>query len=159
MSVESVDGLAVTVTIEIPRWSFVKYAVTEQGGRVDFVSPLPCPFNYGFVAGTLGGDQQPFDAIIFGPRLRRAEKVRMPVRAVARFVDNGEVDDKLVCSASQLAPWNIALLRVGLVVYGGMKRVVNFCRGRHGATSFKGIDFDVQSFVALAKSDQGAVDE
>jgi hypothetical protein len=36
----------VEVLIEIPRGSFVKRGST---GHVDFVSPLPCPFNYGSV--------------------------------------------------------------------------------------------------------------
>ena len=36
----------VEVVIEIPRGSFLKRGST---GHVDFVSPLPCPFNYGSV--------------------------------------------------------------------------------------------------------------
>ena len=32
------------VVIEIPRGSFLKRG---SSGRIDFVSPLPCPFNYG----------------------------------------------------------------------------------------------------------------
>lgn len=34
------------VIIEVPRFSFLKRG---PGGHVDFVSPLPCPFNYGAV--------------------------------------------------------------------------------------------------------------
>ena len=36
----------VEVVVEIPRGSFLKRG---SSGRVDFVSPLPCPFNYGSV--------------------------------------------------------------------------------------------------------------
>ena len=39
----------VDVVIEIPRGSFLKRGST---GHVDFVSPLPCPFNYGSVPAT-----------------------------------------------------------------------------------------------------------
>ena len=40
---------SVEVVIEIPRWSFLKRG---SSGRIDFVSPLPCPFNYGAVGMT-----------------------------------------------------------------------------------------------------------
>ena len=39
----------VEVIIEIPKGSFIKRGST---GQVDFVSPLPCPFNYGSVPTT-----------------------------------------------------------------------------------------------------------
>jgi inorganic pyrophosphatase len=38
------SGLEVDVVIEVPRGSFIKRGST---GHVDFISPLPCPFNYG----------------------------------------------------------------------------------------------------------------
>ena len=38
------DPLLVDVVIEIPRWSFLKRG---SSGGVDFVSPFPCPYNYG----------------------------------------------------------------------------------------------------------------
>ena len=39
------------IVIEVPRGSFLKRGLT---GRIDFVSPLPCPFNYGAVPSHLG---------------------------------------------------------------------------------------------------------
>jgi inorganic pyrophosphatase len=36
----------IEVVIEVPRGSFLKRGST---GHVDFISPLPCPFNYGSV--------------------------------------------------------------------------------------------------------------
>ena len=131
----------VVVTIEIPRWSFVKYAVTENGGRVDFISPLPCPFNYGFVEGLVGGDKQSQDAIVIGPRIRRASKVSVRVRATIRFVDNGETDDKFVCSAKPLSWFQVSLLRCGFHVYVIMKRIVNWSRGKNRSTRYRGIEF------------------
>ena len=41
----------VEVMIEIPRGSFLKRGST---GHIDFVSPLPCPFNYGSVPAYVG---------------------------------------------------------------------------------------------------------
>lgn len=132
----------VTVTIEIPRWSFVKYALTEDGGHIEFISPLPCPFNYGFVAGLLGGDNLPLDAIVLGSRIRRASKATMPVRAIVRFTDKGDVDDKLVCAAKELSNAHLLSLQMGFRVYVLMKRFVNWSRGKRGRTSYGGIDQD-----------------
>jgi inorganic pyrophosphatase len=41
----------VEVVIEVPRGSFLKRGAS---GRIDFVSPLPRPFNYGAVPTLLG---------------------------------------------------------------------------------------------------------
>ena len=52
--------------IEIPRGSFIKRGSTWQ---VDFVSPLPCPFNYGSVPQFVGLEGDLLDAVVLGPRL------------------------------------------------------------------------------------------
>ena len=57
------------VVIEVPRGSFLKRAST---GRVDFISPLPCPFNYGSVPVYLGLEGDLLDALVLGPRLSRS---------------------------------------------------------------------------------------
>jgi len=44
----------VEVVIEVPRGSFLKRG---SSGHIDFVSPLPCPFNYGAVPTLLGWDK------------------------------------------------------------------------------------------------------
>ena len=41
------------IYIETPKGSFVK---RNEQQRIDFVSPLPCPFNYGHIKGEVGGD-------------------------------------------------------------------------------------------------------
>lgn len=135
----------VTVTIEIPRWSFVKYALTEQGGHVEFISPLPCPFNYGFVAGLIGGDDLPLDAIVLGSRIQRASETTVPVRAIVRFTDSGDVDDKLVCSGTELSRMHLLSLQVGFRVYVLMKRLVNWSRGKRGRTHYGGVVQDADS--------------
>ena len=54
------------VVIEIPRGSFLKRG---SSGRVDFISPLPCPYNYGSVPDYLGQEGDLLDALVLGPRL------------------------------------------------------------------------------------------
>jgi len=56
----------VEVVIEIPRGSFLKRGST---GHIDFISPFPCPFNYGSVPNFLGLEGDLLDALILGPRL------------------------------------------------------------------------------------------
>jgi hypothetical protein len=58
--------VSVDVLIEIPRGSFLKRGST---GRIDFVSPFPCPFNYGSVPTHLGLEGDLLDAVVLGPRL------------------------------------------------------------------------------------------
>ena len=136
---ESPIGSMVDVTIEIPRWSFVKYSLQEDVGQVEFISPLPCPFNYGFVQGSVGGDDMPLDAIVMGPRIRRRQTVGVQVRHVIHFVDNDERDDKLVCSTKPLRRWETALLKYGFPVYVVMKRTVNWWKGKSGRTYVRSV--------------------
>ena len=62
------------VTIEVPRGSFLKRGVTEQ---IDFVSPFPCPFNYGAVSNYVGLDNDLLDALVLGSRLPRGTRVKV----------------------------------------------------------------------------------
>src|SRR5436190_685566 len=71
--------------IELPRGGLVK---RSAGGRIDFVSPLPCPYNYGSLPGTRGGDDDPIDAIVLGPRLRAGTRVDLPVVAAIGWLAN-----------------------------------------------------------------------
>lgn len=139
----------ITVTIEIPRGSFVKYAMDEDGGKVDFISPLPCPFNYGFVKGTTGGDGMPLDAIVLGSRIQRGEQVTMSIRGLVKFIDNGSQDDKIVCSKRDLTAFEILLLQVGFPIYAIMKRTVNFWRGKRGKTCSFGLHQDSETISSV----------
>ncbi len=85
----------VEVVIEIPRWSFLKRGST---GRVDFISPLPCPFNYGSVPVYLGLEGDLLDALVLGPRLSSGARVRVRAWGAITLTDRGMQDDKLVCS-------------------------------------------------------------
>ena len=62
----------VEVVIEVPRGSFLKRG---SSGSIDFVSPLPCPFNYGSVETLIGLEGDLLDAIVLGPRLALGSRV------------------------------------------------------------------------------------
>ena len=84
----------VEVLIEIPRGSFLKRGST---GQVDFVSPLPCPFNYGSVPSHIGLEGDLLDALVLGPRLPVGTRVRVKAWGAVTLTDRGMSDDKLVC--------------------------------------------------------------
>jgi inorganic pyrophosphatase len=130
------DDSAVEAVIEAPRGSFVK---RRADGSVDFVSPVPCPYNYGSLPGTVGGDGDPVDAVILGPRRRAGERVRLPVRAEVRFVDEGRDDTKLVLSAGALSVAERAGLVAFFTVYAQAKRLLARLRGRRGEITFRGL--------------------
>ena len=85
----------VEVMIEVPRGSFLKRGST---GNIDFVSPLPCPFNYGAVPTHLGLEGDLLDALVLGPRLRIGTRMRVKVWGAVTLTDRGMSDDKLICS-------------------------------------------------------------
>jgi inorganic pyrophosphatase len=124
------------VAIDSPRFSCVK---RRDDGRVDFVSPLPCPFNYGSVPGTISGDGDRIDAVVLGPRLPRHCLRTFSVLGVVRFVDAGQDDPKWVCADRPLRALDRAQLEAFFRVYALAKRVLNRARGRSGATRYDGL--------------------
>ena len=123
--------------IDSPRGSFVK---RRDDGRVDFVSPLPTPYNYGSVPGTLADDGDRIDANVLGAALPRGTRIEVPVRAVVRFVDAGDDDQKLVCSERPLTTRDRRGLIAFFAIYSRAKSVLNRMRGERGRTAFLGID-------------------
>ena len=63
------------VLIEVARGSFLKRG---SMGTVDFVSPLPCPFNYGSIPQYIGLEGDLLDAVVLGPRLARGARAGPP---------------------------------------------------------------------------------
>jgi inorganic pyrophosphatase len=121
----------VEVVIEIPRWSFLKRG---SRGTLDFVSPFPCPFNYGSVPGWLGGEGDLLDAIVLGPRLAAGQRVRVPARAAIGLAERYMYDDKLVCSQRKLTPGDRWRVLRFMMFYARCKRVLNCLRGAAGPT-------------------------
>ena len=128
----------VQVEIEVARGGLVKWG---SDGRVDFLSPVPCPFNYGAVTGFIGGDGDPLDAVVLGKRLPRGHLGVWPVRGVIRFEDAGFVDDKLVCALRPLRKRDKAGLLAFFGIYGVTKPLLNKMRGLSGPTGVRSWEF------------------
>ncbi len=127
-------GRVVDVVVEVPRGGFVK---RRPDGTVDVASPLPVPWNYGSVLGELGGDGDPLDAIVLGPRVPAGTHLRLSVVGVVHFVDGGLEDDKLVCGTP--TAWTRLGLRAFFGVYTQLKRVQRRMRGGTGWTGVRGV--------------------
>src|SRR5580765_276573 len=82
----STEAPEVEVVIEVPRGSFLKRGST---GQIDFVSPLPCPFNYGAVPTLIGLEGDLLDALVLGPRLRFGARVQVRAWGAITLTDRG----------------------------------------------------------------------
>ena len=129
------DAPQVDVVIEIPRGSFVKRGST---GHVDFLSPLPCPFNYGSVPQLIGLEGDLLDAVVLGPRLPFGAMVRAPAWGAVAQVDRGMMDHKLICCAEPIdESQRRAILRF-FHVYALGKGLLNLLRGARGRNACDG---------------------
>jgi len=138
--------IEVEVVIEVPRGSFLKRGST---GSIDFVSPLPCPFNYGAVPTLLGLEGDLLDALVLGPRLPYGTRLRTQAWGAVTLTDRGMSDDKLICcehppSAAQVQ----AVLRF-FHFYAKCKRLLNLWRHRPGRN---GCDGWCEAAFALARA-------
>ena len=84
------------VRIETQRGSFAKRELAGGRLRVRFLSPLPCPFDYGQVEGEPAGDGMSRDAVWLGPAATAGFAVEGIVAGIVRFQDGGAEDDKWV---------------------------------------------------------------
>lgn len=125
----------VRVTVETPRGTFVKW---RADGSVDYVSPLPCPFNYGCVEALSGGDGDPLDAVVLGPTLAAGARVEVAVHGVVRFLDAGCVDDKLVCGDAPPTDAQRRSVLAFFALYARIKRVLHRLRREPGETRLLG---------------------
>ncbi len=124
------------VVIDVPRGSFIK---RDDGGRIDYVSPLPCPFNYGSVPGTRSGDGDRLDALVLGARLPRGTRVVLPAMGFVEFLDAGQSDPKYICGHGPLRTRDKLLVAAFFAGYARLKGALNRVRGKHGATRYGGI--------------------
>ena len=123
------------VVIEIPRGSFLKRGST---GRIDFVSPLPCPFNYGSVPIYLGLEGDLLDAVVLGPRLPLGARIRVKAWGAVTLTDRGMMDDKLICSdRPPSAAEHLEILRF-FRFYAKCKGLLNAWRRRPGRNACEG---------------------
>ena len=129
------DVPVVEVIIEIPRGSFLKRGST---GDLDFISPLPCPFNYGSVPSYIGLEGDLLDAVVLGPRLPLGAKVTVYAWGAIGLTDRGLYDDKLICSHAAISPWKQQLIVAFFMIYAKAKSLLNLSRGRKGRNRCEG---------------------
>jgi len=125
----------VEIVIEIPRGSFLKVG---SNGQVDFVSPLPCPFNYGSVPSHVGLEGDLLDALVLGPRLAAGTRLTLPAFGAVGLSDRGLYDDKLVCAQQSPGAWQRRGIVAFFHLYAGCKGVLNLWRRRPGLTRCEG---------------------
>jgi inorganic pyrophosphatase len=136
----------VEAVIEVPRGSFAKRGPT---GHLDFVSPLPCPFNYGSVPRYLGLEGDLLDAVVLGPRLTSGTRVRLPVWGAITLTDRGMSDDKLICSHAPVSAAEMNHLLRFFRFYAKCKALLNFYRRRPGRNACDGW---ISAEAALARA-------
>lgn len=123
------------VVIEIPRGSFLKRG---SAGQVDFISPLPCPFNYGSVPQYVGLEGDLLDAVVLGPRLPRGTRLRVRAWGAVVVTDRGMTDHKLICSHQPLRPEQRRNLLRFFQLYAACKGLLNLWRRRPGRNACEG---------------------
>ena len=137
----------VEVVIEIPRGSFLKRGST---GRLDFVSPLPCPFNYGSVPQLIGLEGDLLDAVVLGPRLAIGARVRVPAWGAVAQMDRGIVDHKLICGAERIDERQQRAVLRFFHAYALGKGLLNLLRGASGRNACDGW-IEARAALACAK--------
>ncbi|NOY92735.1 MAG: inorganic diphosphatase [Deltaproteobacteria bacterium] len=132
-------GDSVRVRVEIPKGSLVK---RRANGSVDFISPLPCPFDYGSLPDTRAADGDPIDALLVGEPQgrRRGTQVDARVLAIVRFIDAGAEDPKLVCGTPPLSPKDRRRVERFFRLYAPLKRALARLRRQRGETRYLGLD-------------------
>ena len=119
----------------MPKGSFLKRG---SSGHVDFISPLPCPFNYGAVPTHLGMEGDLLDALVLGPRLRYGTRLKLRAWGAVTLCDRGMCDDKLVCAAEQPSQAELDKVLRFFHFYAKCKAVLNLWRGRPGRNACEG---------------------
>jgi inorganic pyrophosphatase len=143
----SLKPIDVNVVIEIPRASFLKRGST---GHVDFVSPLPCPFNYGAVPNYIGLEGDLLDAVVLGPRIAYGGRVRTKAWFAITLTDRGMSDDKLICSKDRPTSSQCRNVLRFFHFYAKCKGLLNVWRGRPGRNACEGY-CEVHSAFARAR--------
>jgi inorganic pyrophosphatase len=147
------DAPQLEVVIEIPRGSFLKRGSI---GRLDFISPFPCPFNYGSVEAYVGCEGDLLDAVVLGPRLRRGTRITVQAFGAVGLMDRGMYDDKLICSDHPIEPVQRFLVLLFFQFYAQCKGLLNLFRGRSGRNHCEGWG-DAKAAIARAKPREDAV--
>jgi inorganic pyrophosphatase len=100
-----------TVVVEIPKGSRNKYELDHDSGaiyldRMLFTS-MQYPADYGFIDGTLGGDGDPLDALVFvGEPTFPGCRIRVRPIGMFRMTDEKGEDEKVLCVPLRDPMWS-----------------------------------------------------
>jgi len=137
----------VEVVVEIPRGSFLKRGST---GQLDFVSPLPCPFNYGSIENLVGLEGDLLDAVVLGPRLRYGTRVQVKAYGAIGLTDRGMYDDKLICACHPVGEKQKRFVLAFFWFYAKCKALLNLFRRQPGRNALEGWG-DAKAAIARAR--------
>jgi inorganic pyrophosphatase len=126
---------SVEVTIEIPRGSFLKRG---SAGQIDFVSPFPCPFNYGSVRQYIGGEGDYLDAVVLGRRLTAGSRVTVNAYGAVGLSERFLYDDKLICAHVPVSARERSRVLRFFRFYALCKGLLNIVRGQRGKSRCEG---------------------
>lgn len=95
------------ILIEIPIGTIEKWEHNHELGAIirdsdknskpRNINYIAYPFNYGIVINTLNKeDDDPLDAVVFGSRLERGDKIKAKAIAVVKTIDSYEKDYKII---------------------------------------------------------------
>jgi inorganic pyrophosphatase len=104
-------GDSLTVIVEIPKGSRNKYEMDHETGhivldRMLFTS-MQYPADYGFIEGTLGGDGDPLDALVFvGEPTFPGCHINVRPIGLFRMTDEKGEDEKILCVPLRDPMWS-----------------------------------------------------
>lgn len=93
---------SINTVVEIPKWSTLKIEWNRElaAFQLDRVEPsiFAKPVNYGFIPQTLDEDGDELDTLVLtNDPIPTGVFLEAKIIGVLKFVDDGEVDDKIIC--------------------------------------------------------------
>jgi inorganic pyrophosphatase len=100
-----------TVVVEIPKGSRNKYEMDHRTGQITLdrmlFTSMQYPADYGFIDGTLGGDGDPLDALVFvGEPTFPGCRIRVRAVGMFRMTDEKGPDEKILCVPLRDPMWS-----------------------------------------------------
>ena len=132
------DDGSVNALIEIPAGTLEKWEYNKNTGKIELelinnkpriINYLGYPANYGMIPKTLitkenGGDGDPLDVIVLGPRESKGSIVKCKIIGVLYLIDNSEQDDKLIAISNNSTLKNINNISQLDDIYDGILEIL-----------------------------------
>ena len=122
---------SVLVRIEVSRGSHIK---RSANGGIDYLSPFPCPWNYGSAIEHPSEDGEPVDVVVLGPTLALGSEVQVELQGHVPFTDQGVPDTKWIASSAPLSVKQVSEVESFFRRYAQAKRLAQRLRRRPGPT-------------------------